>query len=105
MTDREKLEALIEWMWGRVERLVDYPFPQICRHVVAADFLEKLEELGEPVTAELAGAVVRAEDWDALELLKARKCPETNSSPSPTGTSASSASTSPTPRSEPGKAG
>lgn len=55
-----------------VQRLLQFPLPTICRHAVAADLLSALEAHGYPVSNELAGAVVRAEDDVALKLLRAR---------------------------------
>jgi hypothetical protein len=52
-----------------VRRLLEFPYPQICRHSVACDLLSLLEEHGYPVTDGLAAAVVRADDGKALELL------------------------------------
>jgi hypothetical protein len=54
-----------------VRRLLEFPYPQICRHSVACDLLSLLEEHGYPVTDALAAAVVRADDGKALELLHA----------------------------------
>lgn len=52
-----------------IDRLLTFPFPQICRHNVACTLLDILERHGYPVSTELAGAVVRAEDEIALTLL------------------------------------
>lgn len=56
-----------------IEGLLRFPFPQVCRHLVAADLLSLLEECGASVSEELAHAVVRAEDEEALDLLPALK--------------------------------
>jgi hypothetical protein len=56
-------------LWRAIRVLLNFPYPQICRHSVAADLLSILEEHGVPVSAELASAVVRAEDDEALALL------------------------------------
>ena len=54
-----------------VDRLLRFPLPTICRHAVAGDLLDALERSGfPPLTQELAGAVVRAQDDRALRLLK-----------------------------------
>ena len=52
-----------------IRRLLNFPFPQICRHSVACDLLSILEISGLTVSQELAGAVVRAEDDAALAFL------------------------------------
>jgi hypothetical protein len=55
---------------------IAFPYPKICKHLVAADLLSLLEEHGFPVTTELAGAVVNADDEVALDLI--RSCPMSN---------------------------
>lgn len=54
---------------NEVRWLLDFPFPQVCRHLVAGRLLDQLERHGYPLTNGLARAVVRAEDEKALELL------------------------------------
>lgn len=54
-----------------VQRLLEFPFATICRHSVACDLLDILERHGAPITPELAAAVVRAHDDEALALLPA----------------------------------
>ena len=46
-----------------------FPYPTICRHLVAADMLSALEEHGYPVSRRLVKAVVDADDEAALEAL------------------------------------
>lgn len=53
-----------------VENLMKFPFPTICRHAVASGLLSMLEEKGWPCPANLAEAVVKAEDQKALDILK-----------------------------------
>jgi hypothetical protein len=53
-----------------MERMLNFPFPQICRHLVACDILELLEKYGAKISQDLARAVVRAEDEEALMLLR-----------------------------------
>ena len=53
-----------------VKRLLNFPEPKICRHYVAANLLNILEESGYPISQELAGAVVNADDDYALNLLQ-----------------------------------
>ncbi len=52
-----------------VQRLLEFPYPTICRHKVAADLLSLLEEAGYPLSQELARAVVFAHDDEAEILL------------------------------------
>jgi hypothetical protein len=52
-----------------IERLLKFPFPQICRHSVACDLLDQLERHGAPVSQDLAKAIVNADDETALTLL------------------------------------
>lgn len=52
-----------------VIKLLEFPYPQICRHSVACDLLSIIEEHGGLVSNELAQAVTQADDEKALELL------------------------------------
>lgn len=52
-----------------VEQLLRFPYPQVCRHYVAAQLLSELERLGLSVSRELADAVVGANDAEAIRLL------------------------------------
>lgn len=52
-----------------VRRLLQFPYPQICRHLVAAELLAALKEAGHPVSAEALEATWNARDEEALELL------------------------------------
>jgi hypothetical protein len=61
-----KAEVLI----ALIKRTIKFPYPQICKHLVACDLLQILEEAGNPVSQELARAVVRAEDERAVKLLE-----------------------------------
>lgn len=54
-----------------IGNLLEFPLPQICIHHVAASLLSILEEHGIPLSKELAGAIVRAEDEAAKPLLQA----------------------------------
>jgi hypothetical protein len=56
----------------QIEWLMKFPYPTICRHLVAANLLSTLEEHGYPVSKELARAVVGADDDAALALLAER---------------------------------
>jgi len=52
-----------------VKRAIEFPYPQICKHMVAADLLSLLEERGLPIPEELAKAVVQADDETAIKLI------------------------------------
>ena len=54
-----------------VKQLVEFPGAHICKHLAAADVLSFIEAHGGHVSRELAGAVVDAEDEQALRLLTA----------------------------------
>jgi len=58
-----------------IERLLKFPYPQICRHSVAGTLLDHLERAGAPVSKELARAVVQADDELALALLHTLNIP------------------------------
>jgi hypothetical protein len=49
--------------------LISFPYPQICKHLVACDLLSIIEEHGGDVPYELAQAIAQANDERALELL------------------------------------
>ena len=56
-----------------IKNTINFPYPQICKHLVAANLLSMLEERGEPPTESferLAKAVVRAYDDEALLILE-----------------------------------
>jgi hypothetical protein len=70
MSEKDTTVSLpLDVVLSEVRWLLTFPFPQVCRHLVAGRLLDQLERHGYPLTHELAGAVVRAEDDDALELL------------------------------------
>ena len=52
-----------------VRGAIKFPFPQVCKHLVALDLLNLLITKGYEVREELASAVVEARDEDALQLL------------------------------------
>lgn len=52
-----------------VIKLLEFPYPQICRHSIVCDLLSIIEEHGGLVSHELAQAVTQANDEKALELL------------------------------------
>lgn len=52
-----------------IRGLLTFPFPQVCRHLVALNLLELLQEHGAVVPEDLARAVCRAEDAAALDAL------------------------------------
>jgi hypothetical protein len=57
-------------VFGMIASLLRFPFPTVCRHLVAADLLSALEEAGLGIPQELARAVVAADDENALTLLE-----------------------------------
>lgn len=59
-------------LFSFVRNAIDFPYPQICKHSVAADLLSLLEKHGVPISKELADAVVQADDERALSLLRER---------------------------------
>jgi hypothetical protein len=63
MNENAKLKDFIDRSWRRV---IAYPFPQICKHLVASNMLSDMEQLGFDVTQEVARAVVQADDEAAL---------------------------------------
>jgi hypothetical protein len=52
-----------------VRGLLEFPYPTICRHLVAGNLLDLLEQRGHAVDDDLVRAVVRADDARALALL------------------------------------
>ena len=57
-----------------IESLLRFPNPTICRHLVAADLLSMMEELGWRCPEALAKAVVDGED--ELAILELKKIPK-----------------------------
>lgn len=53
-----------------IRRLIEFPYSKVCVHFAAGNLLTLLERHGEPADAELARAVVRADDETALRLLE-----------------------------------
>lgn len=45
---------------------ISYPWPQVCKHLIACNMLSEMEAVGFVVPAELAKAVVCADDETAL---------------------------------------
>ncbi len=52
-----------------VEKLLDFPFPQICRHLVAHDLLQAMREAGAEIPDQLIDAVTQAQDTSAKQQL------------------------------------
>lgn len=52
-----------------IQAIIEFPESKICKHYIAGLMLSLLEESGYPVSKELAGAVVNAEDEEALRIL------------------------------------
>lgn len=74
---KEKYNKLLLDIRQTLVMSIEFPFSQICKHLVAASLLSILEEDGEQDIESLANAIVNAYDCDALELLK-EKYPELN---------------------------
>lgn len=62
-----------EVIFAAIEKLMHFPFPQVCRHLVALELLSILEQHGATVSEELARAICQAKDEEALTLLQQRK--------------------------------
>ena len=58
-----------EVLWVAIRRLMQFRFPQICRHLVALELLTILEQHGATIDPELATAITQADDWKALECM------------------------------------
>jgi hypothetical protein len=69
MNENARLREFIDQSWRRV---IAYPFPKICKHLVAANMLSDMEQIGFEVTKEIARAVVEADDESALAHPKLR---------------------------------
>jgi hypothetical protein len=59
-------EKLIKFIKG----LLTFPYPQVCRHLVACDLISILEDEGWKFPVEFVDAVVRANDEEALYYLE-----------------------------------
>lgn len=59
----DALERAFDQMWRDV---LNYPFPQICKLLIAANMLSEMEQLGFVVPRDLARAVVTCDDEEAL---------------------------------------
>ena len=53
-----------------VEKYLELPFPQICRHSVALDLLSLLESKGYKLNTNLVAAISNADDDTALKLIQ-----------------------------------
>lgn len=53
-----------------IRRLLEFPYPQICRHLVAAELLAALVEHGHTMPEGLISATWNAHDEEALDLMK-----------------------------------
>lgn len=63
LEENRRLAEALDQSWRKVMR---YPFGQVCKHLIAANMLSDMEELGFVVTYDLACAVVRCDDEVAL---------------------------------------
>jgi hypothetical protein len=70
MTDSQTTGLPLNAVLDEVRWLLKFPSSQVCRHLIAGRLLNILEKHGYPLTADLAGAVVRAEDDQALAILE-----------------------------------
>lgn len=53
-----------------VRGLLEFPYPQICRHLVAAELLAALDENGHPIEPGLIKATWEADDITALSFME-----------------------------------
>lgn len=49
--------------------LIKFPYPHICKHLVACDLLSLIEEYGESMPYELGKAIAQADDERVIELM------------------------------------
>lgn len=63
MIDAAEIVNEIKW-------LLNFPFPQVCRHLVATRLLAVLDEAGVSISKELISATFNADDITALPLLE-----------------------------------
>jgi hypothetical protein len=63
MRENEELRAALDSVWRMAIR---YPFPQVCKHLIACRVLSTMEEIGFEIPASLARAVVTCDDETAL---------------------------------------
>jgi hypothetical protein len=62
--ENDRLRAALDDSWRMA---IGYPWPQVCKHLIACRILSSMEEIGFEVPAALAKAVVEADDETALE--------------------------------------
>ena len=67
--DRENIKQVLTM----IEKLLKFPYPQICRHSVCCELIDLLEQNGLKMDNEFVKAVVQARDCDALNLLNSIK--------------------------------
>lgn len=53
-----------------IRNVIDFPYPQICKHLVAGELLSVLETHGLVVPAALSRAVISADDDRAIAILE-----------------------------------
>ena len=70
MNENEKLRAALDGAW-RIA--IGYPWPQVCKHLIACRILTSMEEIGFEIPSELAKAVVNSDDETALAWEPLRK--------------------------------
>lgn len=52
-----------------VRGLIKFPYPQICRHMIACELLGLLKDSGEDISDELMRYVVRADDISSYPII------------------------------------
>jgi hypothetical protein len=52
-----------------IKRTIEFPYPQICKHLVASNLLSIMEENGFDLSQELAKAVINADDDKSIDLI------------------------------------
>ena len=57
-------------IYGMIRGLLNFPYPQICRHAVALDLLNLLEQNGATLNSDMVIHIVQADDEKALALVE-----------------------------------
>lgn len=56
-------DELLAELW---KKIIGYPAPRVCKHLIVANLLSDMEEIGFEIPEELARAVVECDDETAL---------------------------------------
>jgi hypothetical protein len=77
-TEEDAVAELItvEDLYGIIRQYLNFPHPRVCRHMVACDLLQLMEQKGYALDGALVKAVVDANDEAALAILDARGAEE-----------------------------